>query len=339
MLLAVLTAAAALATDCSCPTTDCPYPAAYEAYRARYNRPDGRCKTFCKNLDAINAHNADPLSTYRVVVRPLHDLSNAERFDALALGGYLGPKTVHTDVVVANATTYPPPSRASVDWFVQDRVNNVRDQQQCGDCWAESATVLLESMWYQQSWTLEELSVQQSAECPGPENNQGCEGGWPIDVLRYAQNSTYCTEQEYPTVIGSGVDVDCNSSTVANCTVRFDPFDIVKLPTEDLLVTAAAADVVSVAIDASGQGFYGFASGVYDGMYNRQVDCSADAIDHAVVVVGYDTYYGKDGLTVPFYIVRNSWGASYGMSGHIMMTRGINVCGIAQDAVAVLPKP
>ena len=109
------------------------------------------------------------------------------------------------------------------------------------------------------------------------------------------------------------------------------------VPTGNETLLFSPRDVVSVAIDASGDGFYSYAYGVYSGTFDGAPDCSSDALDHAVVVVGYGAQLNG---TLPFYIVRNSWGAaSWGqMQGNVLFARGNNTCGIAQDATFVTLK-
>ena len=226
----------------------------------------------------------------------------------------------------------------SLNWFLQSRVTDVRNQGQCGDCWAESATAVLESLYEQQSGKLTQLSVQQAAECTGPEYNRGCGGGWPVDVFWYVKNSSLglCSEVAYPTEIGDGTDRNCNATLAKQCNIPLNITKILSVPQDDeaILLKALQGDVVSVAIDASGMGFYSYFDGVYDGTFNGQPDCTTTALDHAVVATGYGTYL--DG-NIPFYIVRNSWGVTGwgGLNGYVLFRRGNNTCGIAHDATFV----
>lgn len=336
LVVAVLTAVAGAIDVVPCRCIN-----AYKAFQTEFHRPTSsttdfykRCNTFCDNWDTIKAHNADPDATYTAKLRPLHDLTDEDRIKELALGYSGGPRNkTHDDF----ATFLPSVSKTfSVDWQVQGLVTDVRDQQQCGDCWAESAVAVLEASFARATSKLVQLSVEQVAECSSEEYNQGCEGGWPIDALRFVQKmGGVCSEQSYPTTIGSGIDTVCNAT--ANCSLTVPIKRILSVPTgnESALEGAAALGVVSVAIDASGQGFYSYSHGVYNGRFNGESDCSTSMLDHAVAVIGLGTT--KPGKPAPFYIVRNSWGVQgWGdLNGYALFARGLNTCGIAQDAVFV----
>ncbi|WP_395241672.1 C1 family peptidase, partial [Salmonella sp. s51933] len=95
--------------------------------------------------------------------------------------------------------------------------------------------------------------------------------------------------------------------------------DIIKYSEADLLSAVATVGPISVAIDAAHQSFQLYRSGVY-----YEPTCSSTLLDHAVLVVGYGTFDGQD-----YWLVKNSWGASWGMNGYIMMARNRNNhCGI-----------
>ena len=99
--------------------------------------------------------------------------------------------------------------------------------------------------------------------------------------------------------------------------------DITEYSEQDLQVAVATVGPISVAIDASHHSFHTYGRGIY-----YEPACSSTSLDHAVLVVGYGTLNGQD-----YWLVKNSWGTSWGMKGYIMMARNRNNhCGIASRA-------
>ena len=292
------------------------------------------CYNFCYNLRKIKSHNNNPTSTYRVGIKPFHDLHYSLY---TAKNCYPTNRNKDTDTF-ATLNDFDVTIPRHINWFEQERVTDIRDQGACGDCWAESAVGVLESVYQQQYGNLVQLSVQQAAECSPQELNMGCEGGWPITVLQYVKNISggLCSEKSYPTTIGNGIDINCNSTVAKLCNIPIKLNKILSIPTgnETMLEIALSNDVVSIAIDASGQGFSAYTYGIYNGIFDGEPDCQATALDHAVVAIGIGNRL-TDGM--PYYLVRNSWGdESWGdMNGYILFLRGNNTCGIAQDAVCV----
>ena len=101
--------------------------------------------------------------------------------------------------------------------------------------------------------------------------------------------------------------------------------DITKFSEQDLQVAVATVGPVSVAIDAGHVSFQLYHGGVY---YEPSCNSTKLGLDHAVLVVGYGNYNGED-----YWLVKNSWGESWGLNGYIMMARNQNNnCGIATAA-------
>lgn len=208
-----------------------------------------------------------------------------------------------------------------VDWRKSGYVTSVKNQGQCGSCWAFSATGALEAQSAKSTGSLVSLSEQQLVDCSWRYGNAGCNGGLMDYAFKYIKNFGYiCSESDYPYL---GYMWKCKAnycSKAATCSGYVD----ISSGSEDSLANAVAnKGPVSVAIDASSYQFQFYSSGVY-----VDSNCSSDQLNHGVLVVGYDS-----GNNYDYWIVKNSWGSGWGDSGYIKMAKDqSNMCGIASAA-------
>ncbi|KAM9309801.1 cathepsin S-like [Pholidichthys leucotaenia] len=270
-----------------------------------------------KNLMLITTHNLEAsmgLHTYELSMNHLGDLTPEE------MGQFYATLTPPTDVQRAPspfARWSGADAPLSVDWREKGCVTRVKMQGSCGSCWAFSAVGALEAQLAKMTGKLVDLSPQNLVDCSSKYGNHGCNGGFMHHAFQYIiDNHGIDSDASYPY---KGQNEQCHYSPMyraANCSqYRFLPEG-----DEDALKQALATiGPISVAIDAKRPSFYLYRSGVYD-----DPSCSQN-VNHAVLAVGFGTENGRD-----YWLVKNSWGTSYGEQGYVRMVRNKNnQCGIA----------
>jgi len=281
----------------------------------------GRMRIFFESVEEIEKHNARFQAgeeSFEMKVNMFSDMLASEV--AATMNGFKKSDKIEAtaDFVKLEpevAATLP----KKVDWRKENLVTDVKNQGQCGSCWAFSTTGSFEGQHAKKTGKLVSLSEQQLVDCS--KSNYGCQGGLMDKAFAYIKTiGGLESESDYPYTATTN---DCKfdkSKVVAQLTGFVD---VTSGDEEALKEAVATVGPIAVAIDASNWSFQMYSSGIY-----YEPECSTEYLDHGVLVVGYGTTNGKD-----YWLVKNSWGPSWGLSGYIKMSRNRkNNCGIATMA-------
>jgi cathepsin F len=204
-----------------------------------------------------------------------------------------------------------PAADASVDWRAKGAVTPVKNQGQCGSCWAFSTTGDIEGTTFLATGKLPELSEQDLVDCD--KVDQGCGGGLMDQAMETVIKAGGLeSESEYPY---KGVGGSCQfskSKVVAN----ISSYECVKTDETAMAAYVSKNGPLSIALNAGPMQFY--MGGVADPLF-----CSPSHLDHGVLIVGYGTEGSKD-----YWIIKNSWGETWGEKGYYRIIRGKGKCGL-----------
>merc|ERR1719421_523376 len=173
------------------------------------------------------------------------------------------------------------------------------------------------------SGKLTSLSEEDLVQCDTVD--QGCEGGLMDNAFEWIEKNGLAAEDAYPYTSGTGIRGMCDSSKSGASVVTITGYNDVPAGNETALLSAVAQQPVSIAIEADKSAFQSYKSGVLDSPF-----CGTQ-LDHGVLLVGYGTQSGPLG-SKDYWIVKNSWGETWGEDGYIRMVRGKNMCGLANQA-------
>ncbi|KAK8629346.1 hypothetical protein V6N13_078189 [Hibiscus sabdariffa] len=278
-----------------------------------------RFQIFKSNLEFIDNFNNMGNQTYKLSINEFADLTNEE-----FLTYYAGYESSPTEISLKpkrfryeNLTNVP----HSIDWRKKGAVTEIKDQRSCGSCWAFSAIAAVEGAVKIKNGHIFSLSEQQVVDCARTKLSQGCNGGWMDAAFKYIiKNQGVAKESEYGY---TNKDGNCSRQKETFRAARIVGYEDVPKDNEEALLKAASQQPVSVALDCSGHGFQFYSGGVYGG------PCRT-SLNHAVTVVGYGT--SEDGIK--YWLVKNSWGKSWGENGYMRIKRDVHskkgLCGIAK---------
>jgi C1A family cysteine protease len=190
----------------------------------------------------------------------------------------------------------------SLDWRAKGKVSPVKDQGQCGSCWAFSTIAFLESQWLIKNNSAQTFSEQQLVDCDRA-TDQGCNGGLMHTAFAYIQEKGIEGDDKYPY---RARDQRCayNAASVKAHDSNVQCLEDVDVNT--LKSTLASVGPLAIAVDAND--FQMYDSGI--------LECTGTDLDHGVLLVGYGTENGT-----PFWIIKNSWGKNWGEHGFVRVSQ------------------
>jgi cathepsin F len=309
----------------------------FQAWMSQYDKAyaterefDHAFSNFVASIARVAQRNARANGKTQWGLTKFSDLSPAE-FKRSMLGSKL-PKHLTHNATVAHHHALPR-RPATFDWRDNNAVSPVKDQQNCGSCWAFSTTENFESMYYLKHKNMKLLAPQQLVDCDP--QSQGCGGGWTYWAFEYLANAGgQELEADYPYhavnqpcafasgKIAAHIDNPSYKYAIPPCKQGPCPSQDEKAMRDQLVAIGPFSVCVNAATWNDYQG------GVVQG-----ADCSGDAgtIDHCVQVVGYDENQG-------YWMVRNSWNTNWGDNGYIYLQLDTNTCAIADVVTYALPK-
>lgn len=308
---------------------DVNYNYLFHHFQNEYNKTysieefDKRFEIFKDNIDFIVTENQKE-NNYTLGINKFTDLTldeyknNFVKLDSNLQSNYLSKRFgKKCKVMTYNQVDLP----KDIDWRSHDAVTSVKNQGQCGSCWSFSATGAIEGANAIYNNDLISLSEQQLVDCSSEYGNHACNGGLMDNAFEYVEDYGLCTEEDYPYQASKGtcMSSDCKSAvTLRSC------FDVPQ-NNELMLKEAVSQQPISVAIEADTRVFQMYTSGVITG------DACGTNLDHGVLVVGYGNEDGVD-----YWLVKNSWGTSWGDDGYVKIERSDStndpgVCGIAMQ--------
>jgi C1A family cysteine protease len=272
-----------------------------------------RLEVFSANVDKIQQLNEESNGGAVFAINKFADLT-AEEFDS-KYKGYNGLTAMGVKRDMELPQVEAP---ATFDWEPTGKVTPVKNQEQCGSCWAFSATENIESVYMiakgLTNANFKPLAPQQIVDCD--KKDAGCNGGWPYLAYEYIISAGgQDTEASYPY---KAVNQACHFLP-ADVEAKISSWKYVGRNNEaDMLTGVATVSPLSICVDAQPWQFY-------SGGVMKASQCGT-SLDHCVQITAYDT-----AAATKYWNVRNSWGADWGEKGFIRLEYGTNTCGLAMD--------
>ncbi|KAM6435079.1 cathepsin W [Liasis olivaceus] len=277
-----------------------------------------RFKIFVWNMEISQALQDTELGTAQYGVTRFSDLTESEFAEKFGNPVLQTPPSVQTQ---------PPHSPLkepkSCNWTKAGVMPPVKDQGECGACWAFVAVSNIEALWKIDQNIQRSLSVQELIDCTYPSRG-GCVGGYVWDAFLYVFNSGLSSSTLYPYI---EKDQQCRKHKGRKLT-KIDGYSV--LPRDEKYIAEVVASQGPVTVLMNQKFLQHYQKGI---IQRSEEDCDPNWLDHAVLIVGFGEGKNRRGSwSGSYWIIQNSWGKHWGEQGYFRLHRGSNACGIRNYA-------
>ncbi|KAH8374997.1 hypothetical protein KR200_010717 [Drosophila serrata] len=285
-----------------------------------------RLRIFRQNLKTIEELNANEMGSAKYGITEFADMTSSEYKERTGLWQRDAAKA--TGGAQAAVPAYSGELPKEFDWRKKNAVTQVKNQGSCGSCWAFSVTGNIEGLYALKYGELKEFSEQELLDCDTTDS--ACNGGLMDNAYKAIKDIGGLEyEAEYPYKAKKN---QCHfNKTMSHVQVS----GFVDLPAGNetaMQEWLVANGPISIGLNANAMQFY--RGGV---SHPWKALCSKKNLDHGVLVVGYGVSdYPNFHKTLPYWIVKNSWGPRWGEQGYYRVYRGDNTCGVAEMATSAV---
>jgi len=279
-------------------------------------------KIFESNLAKINKFNSEN-HTHKLAINEFADLTDDEfikMYNLRPVSAFRAYTPV--DKTQKNNKIITEPIEP-IDWVNNGVVGRIRDQGNCGSCWAFSANSAIESLYaLTHNKTYIEFSEQELVDCAGEEyGNFGCNGGDPCETFKYVKTHGISKLKDYPY---HARDETCKNKTTERAFFLKEGCKEIQQNSASAMGQELKTKPISIYITAAAFVFRFYKEGII-------TEGCGDELGHCVNLVGT----GIDEKTgQKYWRVRNSWGPNWGDKGYVRVLRedekdpSPGVCGV-----------